>query len=175
MPRPEKVRIVEDMTESFQSAGSIFVTDYAGLKVSDMTELRARLREAGVRYRIVKNTLLRRAADNAGLSELCEHFQGPTAVALGPADAIPAAKVFDDFAKRLELPSVRTFIVEKKPYGPDDVKTLARLPSREALLSQLVASVEAPITGFIGTLDGIIREFIGTVDAIAARASASDH
>ena len=88
MPRPEKIRIVEDMTESFKSAGSIFVTDYAGLKVSDMTELRTRLREAGVRYRIVKNTFLRRAADNAGLSELSVYFKGPTAVALGPADPI---------------------------------------------------------------------------------------
>jgi len=169
MPRPEKVKIVEEMTEGFKSAGSVFVTEYAGLNVADMTELRTRLREAGVRYQIVKNTLLRRAAEEAGKQQFLEHFRGPTAVALGPDDPIPVAKVLQDFADRLERPKVRAFFVEDNVFDAGDVQTLAKLPSREVLLSQVIAGIQAPIAGFIGTLDGIIREFIGTVDALAEK------
>jgi large subunit ribosomal protein L10 len=114
MPRPEKVQIVEEMAREFQQAGSVFVADYAGLKVSDVTELRRQLREAGVRFRVVKNTLLRRAADQAGLADLAPFFKGPTAVALGPDDPLPAARIFHDFATRMELPKVRTFRVDSR-------------------------------------------------------------
>jgi large subunit ribosomal protein L10 len=142
------------------------------LTVADLTQLRSQLRNAGVRYKVVKNTLLRRAANEAGFPELADHFEGPTAVAMGPSDPIPVAKILNDFSERLELPKVRAFFVERKSYDPADVKKLAKLPSREVLLSQVVAAVQAPIAGFIGTLDGIIREFVGTLDAIARKKSA---
>lgn len=167
MLRPEKVQIVEDMTAQFKEAGSVFVADFAGLKVSDMTDLRQQLRQAGVKFRVVKNTLLRRAADDAGLSELIPYFKGPTAVALASDDPIPVAKVLHEFAVRLERPKVRAFLVERKYYGPEDLRALASLPSREIILSQLVSAVEGPIVGFIQTLEGVIRDFVGTIDALA--------
>ncbi|HUU45362.1 MAG TPA: 50S ribosomal protein L10 [Acidobacteriota bacterium] len=173
MARPEKVQIVETMTREFQEAGSVFVADYAGLKVADATELRRKLREAGVRLRVVKNTLLRRAAGEAGLDDLLPFFKGPTAVAMGPDDPIPAARILQEFATRLELPKVRTFRVESRRYEPTDLKILASLPSREVLLAQVVAAVESPISGFVGTLDAIIRELIGTVDALAEKGGAA--
>jgi large subunit ribosomal protein L10 len=172
MARPEKVQIVEEVARGLQEADSVFVADYAGLKVSDMTELRKQLREAGVRFRVVKNTFLRRAADQAGIADLVPYFRGPTAVALCSKDPIPAAKILHDFATRLELPKIRTFRVENHPYEPSDLKSLASLPSRELLLAEVVAAVESPITGLIGTIDGIIREFVGTLDALAEKKGA---
>ncbi len=167
MLRPEKVQIVEDMTTRLKEAGSVFVADYTGLNVADMTDLRRQLREAGVQVRVVKNTFLRRAAEGAELPELIPYFKGPTAVALTSDDPIPVAKVLHEFSVRLECPKVRAFLVERKTYGPEDLRAWASLPSREVILSQVVAAVEGPIVGFVQTLDGIIREFVGTIDALA--------
>lgn len=173
MPRPEKIRVVEDLTEQFRNAGSVFVTDYAGLTVANVTDLRAQLRRAGVTFKVAKNTLLRRAAEDAGLPELTAFFKGPTAVALGGRDPVGCAKVIQEFYTRLERPKVRTFIVEQHAYRPEDLKAMAILPPREIVLSQLVAAVESPISGFVGTLDAIIREFVGTLDALAEKNSAA--
>jgi large subunit ribosomal protein L10 len=167
MPRPEKMQLVVEVTEQFRAAGSVFVTDYAGLTVGDMTDLRKQLRAAGVKYRVVKNTLLRRAASEAGLDDLVDHFKGPTAVAFGPADPVAAAKVFSEFVTRLEKPKVRRFVVDKQPFTPAELRALASLPSRDVLLAQVVGAVQGPIAGFIGTLDAIMRELVGTVDAVA--------
>ncbi len=169
MPRPEKVKIVEGLAGEFDSAGSVFVADYAGLSVTDITDLRAQLRQAGVSIKVAKNTLLRLAAQQAGLPELVGHFTGPTAVAFGQKDPVAGAKVLNEFFTRLERPKVRTFMVDRKSYSGDDLKALAALPPREIVLSQLVAAIESPISGFVSTLDAIIRELIGTVDALAKK------
>lgn len=167
MPTAEKIQIVEEMTREFRNAGSVFVADYAGLRVGDVTELRKQLRQAGVSLHVVKNTLLRRAAGDAGLGELSDYFKGPTAVAFGPADPVQTAKIFHEFYARLEKPTVRRFVFEKRAYGTGDLKAIASLPPREVILAQLIGAVESPIAGFIGTLDAIIRELVGTVEAIA--------
>lgn len=169
MPRPEKVKIVEGLAGDFDSAGSVFVADYAGLTVTDITELRAQLRQAGISMRVAKNTLLRLAAQQAGLPELAGHFTGPTAVAFGQKDPVAGAKVFHEFFTRLERPKIRTFMVDRKAYSGDDLKAVAALPPREVVLAQLVAAIESPISGFVGTLNAVIRELIGTVDAIAKK------
>jgi large subunit ribosomal protein L10 len=169
MATAEKIQLVEDITVEFKKAGSVFIADYAGLRVGDMTVLRKRLREAGVSFRVVKNSLLRRAASEAGLSEISDDFKGPTAVAFGPADPVQTAKIFHEFYGRLEKPTIRRFVFEKRSYGTSDLKEIASLPPKEVILSQLVAAVEGPISGFIGTLDAIIRELVGTVDAIVEK------
>jgi len=167
MATAEKIQLVEDITVEFNKAGSVFIADYAGLRVSDMTVLRKQLREAGVSFRVVKNSLLRRAASGAGLSEISDDFKGPTAVAFGPADPVQTAKIFHEFYGRLEKPTIRRFVFEKRSYRSSDLKEIASLPPKEVILSQLVAAVEGPISGFIGTLDAILRDLVGTVDAIA--------
>jgi large subunit ribosomal protein L10 len=169
MPRPEKVKIVEGLAGEFDSAGTVFVADYAGLSVTDITDLRAQLRQAGVSMRVAKNTLLRLAARQAGLPELADHFSGPTAVAFGEKDPVAGAKVLHEFFTRLERPKVRAFMVERKSFSGDDLKALAALPPREVILAQLVAAVESPITGLVGTLDAVIRDFVGTIDALAEK------
>jgi large subunit ribosomal protein L10 len=169
MATAEKIQLVEDITVEFKKAGSVFIADYAGLRVGDMTVLRKRLREAGVSFRVVKNSLLRRAASEAGLGEIRDDFKGPSAVAFGPSDPVQTAKIFHEFYGRLEKPTIRRFVFEKRSYGTSDLKEIASLPPKEVILSQLVAAVEGPIAGFIGTLDAIIRELVGTVDAIVEK------
>jgi large subunit ribosomal protein L10 len=169
MARPEKVKVVEELAQKLTDAGSVFVTDYAGLTVIDITDLRAQLRAAGISYRVAKNTLLRLAAKQAGVQELIGSFQGPTAVAFGDRDPVAGAKIFKDFYTRLEHPEVRSFVVEGHMYGSEDLKAFAALPPREDVLAGLVAAVESPITGFVGTLNAVIRDFIGTIDALAKK------
>jgi len=166
MPRPEKVKVVEEMADHFSQTGTVFVADYAGLTVADITDLRAQLRKAGSSMRVAKNTLLRLAAKQAGKPELVEHLTGPTAVAYGGPDAVATAKVMHDFYTRLERPKIRMFMVESRPYGSKDLKAIASLPSREVLLAQVIGAIEAPMSNLVFTLDAIIREFVGTVDAI---------
>ena len=169
MPRPEKVKIVEGLAGDFDAAGSVFVADYAGLSVTDITDLRSQLRQAGVSMKVAKNTLLRLAAKQAGVPELAEYFAGPTAVAFGEKDPVAGAKILQEFFTRLERPKVRAFMVEGKAYPGENLKAIADLPPREIILAQLVAAVESPITGLVGTLDAVIRDFVGTVDAIARK------
>jgi large subunit ribosomal protein L10 len=169
MATAEKIQVVEEMTAEFKKAGSVFVADYAGLRVGDMTQLRKQLREAGVSMHVVKNTLLRRAASDVGFGEISEHFKGPTAVAFGPSDPVAAAKIFHEFYGRLEKPTIRKFVFEKRTYGTADLKAIASLPPKEVILAQLIGAIEGPIAGFIGTLDAVIRELVGTVDAIAEK------
>ena len=166
MPRLEKIQRVAEITETFRAATSIFVADYSGLKVVDITELRKRLRERGVTFRVEKNTLLRRAAADAGLDELIAEFKGPTAVAMTREDPTIPAKILHQFYSRLEKPKVRIFRVEGRVYGPGDVKPLADLPPRDILLGIVVAAVQSPIAAFVGTLNAILRECVATVEAI---------
>jgi large subunit ribosomal protein L10 len=112
---------------------------------------------------------LRRAANDAGLGDISPDFKGPTAIAFGPADPVQTAKIFHEFYSRLEKPSIRRFVFEKRTYGNSDLKVIASLPPRDVILSQLVSAIEGPISGFVGTLDAIIRELVGTVDAIAEK------
>ena len=169
MARPEKVQIVEQLADQLGNAGSVFVADYAGLKVADVTDLRAQLREAGVSMRVAKNTLLRLAADRAGMQDLVDHFRGPTAVAFGGADGVAGAKIFQEFFTRLEKPLIRTFVIDKRSYDGVDLKAIAALPSREVLLAQLVAAIESPISSLISSIDGVMRDFVGTIDALAKK------
>jgi large subunit ribosomal protein L10 len=167
MPRPEKIEAVAEMKKLFESAGSFFVTDYQGLNVADMTVLRRRLRESNVKYLIAKNTLLKRAAQEAGVGDLEQHFVGPTAVAFTSDDPAVAAKVLNDSFKDKELPRMKAFVVDKQFYLGEDIKRLADLPSRPVLLSQLVAAIEAPLSSLVASLDGFFTELIRTLDALA--------
>jgi large subunit ribosomal protein L10 len=165
MPNPEKVKEVADLAALFKEADSVAVTDYAGLSVEKMTLLRRQLREAEVKYLIAKNTLLRLAAQDSGRAELNEYLAGPTAVAFG-SDAGRIAKILYDFGKDNEKPEVRALYMDGVVYGTEQVERIAKLPSREQLLSQLVGTVMAPLQNLVGTLQGVLREFMLTIEAI---------
>ena len=167
MQREQKADKVAEIKALFENSGAFFLTDYQGLDVPDMTRLRKDLRENNVRYLVAKNTLFKRAADEAGVEGLEEHFTGPTAVAFAADDPSVAAKILHESNKKKDLPRFKVFMMEGQLHQPEEVKALAELPPRDILLSQVVASVEAPFTELIGSLDGFFRELIGLVDALA--------
>ena len=169
MNRTEKQTQIDALTAKLSGASSIYVTDYAGLNVHNVTELRRRLRRAGVEYLVVKNTLARRALAGAKITGLDAHFAGPTAVALTGADAAAAAKVLTDFAKEFQKPAVKAAVVDGLAVSPDQVKRLAQLPPREVLLSELAGALQSPLSGFVGVLSGLLSTFVGAVEALRAQ------
>ena len=168
MNRTEKQTAIDALAAKLAGARSIYVTDYAGLNVHKVTELRRRLRRAGVEYLVVKNTLALRALQTSHIGGLGldAHFAGPTALALTGADAAAAAKVLTDFAKEFQKPAVRAAVVDGREVTPEQVKRLAQLPPREVLLGQLAGAMQAPLAGFVGALTGLLSTFVGAVEAL---------
>ncbi len=152
MPNPkvlaEKQQIVQDLVESFKDSACTVFADYRGLNVSDVTELRKKLREAGVEFKVYKNTLLRRAAAQVDLEGLNEHLTGPTAVAFSKEDAVAPAKILHEFAKSNEHLKIKAGVLEGEIVSVDQIKELADLPSREGLLSMLLSVLQAPVRNF---------------------------
>lgn len=166
MPRPEKLTTVATIKKMFDESTSFFVTDYQGLNVADMTALRRNLTSNNVRYLIAKNTLFKIAADQSGVSVANEHYTGPTALAFTSGEPAVAAKILHDSFKDKELPVMKAFYLDEILYPGSEIKRLADLPSRDMLLSQVVASVEAPFSELVGSLDGFFRELVGSIDAL---------
>ena len=167
MSRTEKEKVVAELGQMFEESENIFVTDYLGLNVAQVTEFRKNLREQNIKYIVAKNSLLRRAAQNKGFENLVEHFNGPTAIAFGMEDPTIPAKAIHEFSKKNGKPEVRVFFADGKLYLSEDLKSLAELPSRDELIARIVGSIGAPLSGLVGTLDGLLREFCVTIDQIA--------
>ena len=168
MAREEKEKQVQELTEIFKRAKSVYLTDFKGLDVNRTTELRKKFREQAVEYRVVKNTLAQLAAKNAGYDMLLEYLTGPTGMAFGITDPIVPARILSEFAKDETVKLlVKVGLVEGTLFDPAAVRKLASLPTRDVLISQVLAGLQAPIAGFVGVLGGILRKFVGTVDAIA--------
>jgi len=153
----EKAQIVAEIKDKFQHSAGVVLADYRGLTVAEVTKLRVQLREAGVEYRVLKNTLVRRAADEVGIQGLDPYLEGPTAVAFC-ADPVAPAKVLSDFAKGNKKFTIKAGVVEGKVVGPDQVKALADLPSREVLLAMVLSGIQAPLAGLVNVLQGPIRK-----------------
>jgi large subunit ribosomal protein L10 len=165
MNRTEKQTIVAALSERLRAARTVYVTDFAGLNVAQVSDLRRRLRRAGVEYVVVKNTLARRALAGATVTGLDAHIVGNTALALS-GDASAAAKVLTEFAREFQKPAVRCGIVEGRTVTPDQVRRLAALPPREVLLAQLGAAIGAPLAGFVGALAALLAQFAGALEAL---------
>ena len=139
---------VQEITEKFQNASSVVVVDYRGLNVAQVTELRKQLREAGVEFKVYKNTLTRRAAEAAGLEGINDVLVGPNAIAFSNEDVVAPAKIINEFAKKNEALEIKAGIIEGTISSVEDVKALAELPSREGLLSMLLSVLQAPMRNF---------------------------
>ncbi|ETT79045.1 MULTISPECIES: 50S ribosomal protein L10 [Paenibacillus] len=139
---------VDVVTGKLQNSVSTVVADYRGLNVSQVTELRKQLREAGVEFQVLKNTLLRRATAAAELTDLDAVLTGPTAIAFSETDAVVAAKILNDFAKKNDALKLKGGVVEGKVIDADQLKALAELPSRDGLLSMLLSVLQAPMRNF---------------------------
>ena len=169
-----KQAVVAQLKEQLESAKGVVLTIYKGLTVAQDTELRRELREAGVSYHVVKNTMLRIAAKEAGIEGIEEHLEGTTAFAFSTEDAVAPAKVICGFIKKnkledAEVLTVKVGMVEGKVIGVDEVKALATLPSREELIAKLLGSMNAPISNTVNVLQGVIRNAVYVLDAIRSQ------
>jgi len=140
-----KQQVVTEIADKLRESKSTIVVDYRGLTVSEVTELRKNLREAGVEFKVYKNSLTRRAAESAEMAELNEFLTGPNAIAFSNEDVVAPAKVLNDFAKNHEALEIKAGVIEGKLVTLDEVKAIATLPSREGLLSMLLSVLQAPI------------------------------
>lgn len=166
----EKQAIVAELTEKLQNASAGVIVDYRGITVAEDTELRAKMREAGVDYFVMKNTLLRFAVKNAGLEDLTDVLKGTTSIALCQGDPVAAAKVVSEFSKKLapqEKFTVKAGFVDGKVIDPAGVKALADLPSKEVLVATVLGTMIAPIRGLATVLDANISGLARVIQAIA--------
>ena len=164
--KAQKQELVTTLAAKLKRSPTLYVTDFTGLDVARITDLRRRLRAAGVEYVVVKNTLALRAFSEAQVTGVESHLDGPTALVLAGADAVAPAKILHDFAKEFEKPKIKIGLVEGKPIEPALVARLAALPSREALLAQLGGALQAPLAGFAGALNGLLMMMAGALEAL---------
>ncbi len=143
--REEKVQAIGEIATKLRESQTTVVADYRGLTVAQVTELRKQLREAGVEFKVLKNSLTRLATEKEGLTELDQYLLGPNAIAFSKDDLIAPAKILVDFAKKNEKLEVKGGIIEGKVVGAEQIKQLASLPSREGLLSMLLSVLQAPM------------------------------
>jgi large subunit ribosomal protein L10 len=167
MLKKDKERIVSELADRLRSAQTLIVTDYRGLSVSAIDDLRTKLLENGVRYTVVKNTLTKLAAEEAGTQELVELLDGPTAIAFLDEDADPvaAAKVLNEAASVGRVLVVRGGLLEGKPISEAEVKRLATLPGAEMLRAQLVGGLAAPLTQIVALFTAPLRDVVNVLDA----------
>jgi large subunit ribosomal protein L10 len=164
----EKQVLVAEMKEKLSSVKGAVLTNYRGLTVAQDTKLRRKLREAGVEYRVVKNTMTRIAANEAGIEGLDTYLEGPTAIAMSFTDPVAPAKVISEFVKenKLQALEVKAGLVEGKVIDTAGVKALASLPPREVLIAQILAGMQSPIAGLVNVLQGSIRNVVYALDAV---------
>ena len=167
MNREQKAAVVDEIAEQIQNAEAIFAVDYRGITVAQVADLRARLRESDSRFRVVKNSLSERAADKAGMDSLKPMLVGPTALTTVNGDAALAAKALADTARALQRLDFKGGLLNGTVLTADDVRSIARLPSREVLTAQLVGTIAAPISGLVRTLNALIAGVAIQLQAIA--------
>ena len=160
----EKKQIVASMAEQFKTAVSGVFVDYCGLTVEEDTQLRNKLREAGVEYKVIKNTLTRFAAKEVGFDELDPILNGPTSLAVSMTDEVAPAKVIADFAKDHEQLEIKAGFLDGKVLALDEVKKLAATPNRETLIAKLLGSLNAPISNLARTLQALVDNGVEPAD-----------
>lgn len=161
-----KQQVVNEISDKLQRSVTAVLTDYRGLNVAEATLLRKELRDAGVEYRVLKNTLTKLAAEKAGYEELKKDLVGPTAIAFSYDDPVAPAKILSKFAKEYKKLVLKSGVVEGKIIDLQGISALADLPSREVLLAQVLAGFHAPVSGFVNVMHGNLRNFACVINAI---------
>jgi len=171
--KEQKAEQVELLTEKLRKAKVALLTDYRGLTVTQLQELRGKLRTGDVEYRVVKNTLARRAAD-AAVADLKAELEGPVAIAFGYDDLSLPSKLINEFVRttRLKL-DVKGGLVEGRVFSPDQVKQLADLPSRDSLLAQLLGTLQSPVAQLVGIMQTPVQQLLGVLDAYKSKLEAA--
>ncbi len=166
MSKEKKAQTIDRLQESFSKCSVGILTDYRGVSVSEITVLRRKLRELGIEYRVVKNTLARFAVERAGRDDLVTFFEGPVAIAFGYGDIIEPARALSDYIRTSKVSlSIKGGFLSDSLLVAEDVAALATLPSREILLAKVLGGIQSPITALVNCLTTPIRGIIGGLQA----------
>ena len=168
MANSVKVEMVEELHGMFSRAKSAVVANYQGIDAEGIAALRVHMRSRSVDFRVVKNTLARRAVKDTSLEVLSEDFKGPISILVGFEDAVAPAKALADFAKSdaTKSPEVICGVIDGEKVSPEEVQALAELPSREELISQMLSVFQGPTTNFAGVFSSLLRKLVGTLDVV---------
>ena len=168
--KQEKIEVTEQLVKNLGDSDILYLADFTGLSVKDMTELRRRFREAGSRFVVVKNRLALRALEQLDLPDIAEHLRGPTGFIMGRDDPVLPAKTLREFTKEYEgRPTLKAGVVEKKLISAEDIIQLASLPSREVLLAGIAGALTASVAGIVGVLEGLLRDIAFMVEEVARK------
>jgi len=166
MLREDKERVVADLVERLRTSDTLVVADYRGLKMGDIEGVRSELLKHGARFAVVKNTLTRRAAEVAGLPELHEFLEGPTAIAfVSEGDMVAVARTLNETARRTRILSLKGGVLQGRMITADQVRELGNLPPVDVLRAQVLAAVVGPLNAIVGIFAAPLRDFVGVVDA----------
>jgi large subunit ribosomal protein L10 len=162
----QKKTLVKKVTETIEAAKVIIVTDYKGLDVTALNDLRSQLRESDIEYRVVKNTLLKRAAEGNDLALITDCLKGPSAVACSFDDPVAPARILTKFAKENEKLEIKAGVMDGKALDLDAIKALSNLPSRDQLLGQFLSVINGVPTAFVRVLNGVPQQFVNLLLAV---------
>ncbi len=166
MLKVEKEKTVDELREKLSLTKSLFLTDFRGLNVDQMTDLRRDLKEKKAEYRITKNSLIRLAARESRFEGVLDYLKGPTGLVFSFEDPVSPAKVLYEIHKKVEKPKIKIIWMEGKLLDENHLKSLAALPSKEVILTQIVFGLNSPLANLVGTLQGVMRNFVGVLDAV---------
>lgn len=170
----QKKQMTEEIAASLGEATTIYLTDFTGLDVGQMGELRTRLKESGADFRVVKNTLAIRALEGLDLPDIAEHLKGPTGLVLAGEDPAAPAKVVRDFAKEHDAkPVVKVGVVDRRTVSPGEIERMADLPPRDELLGGIAGGLTASVGGIVGVLAAVIRDIAFLVEEVAQKGGAA--
>ena len=166
MLKQEKERVVADLVERLRASDTLIVADYRGLTMPEIDGVRTEVLKHGARFTVVKNTLTKRAAEEAGVPELVEFLDGPTAIAfVGDGDMVGVAKALNDTARQTKILSLRGGILQGKPMSAEQVRDLASLPPAEVLRGQVLGAIVAPLSAIAALINAPLQDLVGLIDA----------
>jgi len=172
--RKEKVQLTSELAGRLGEADILYLADFTGLNVKEMTELRRRFREAGSQFVVVKNRLALRALEQLELPDISEFLRGPTGFVLATDDPVMPAKTLREFAKENEeRPTLKVGVVQQRLVSAEEIRQLAELPPREELLGSIAGSLTAPISGIVGVLEGLLRDMAFMIEEVAKKNEAA--
>ena len=165
MNRKEKEQVVSELQKQVEQVKAVVLTNYRGLKVGQMDQLRRRLREEKITYSVVKNTMMKLASKGSALEKLHDYFEGPTAIAMSTGDPIPLARILSEFQKAQPLLEIKAGWIEGRVSSPEEVKALASMPSREVMLGKILGSIQMSGMQVAGTILSALQQVVSTVQA----------
>ena len=173
MPTPQKEQILRDTSERTRDVRGLYLADFTGMSVEKLSLLRKKCRDQKVQFRVIKNTLLKRAFNARGITELDAFLEGPTGLVFSAVSEMTPAKILSDFAKEHERPRIKAAVVDGRLFSEKQISQLAALPSREVLLSQLLGSIIAPMTTVLGAIESLLSSPASLANALGAKQNPS--